>query len=186
MIDPRAVTDDAELRLQTSKQMKALSNVTRHRILNALQDGPATTTQLAERLRLAKGSMSFHVRVLEEAGLVGVVETRQVRGTTARYYGPTAKNLQLRRPEPGERDILLRHAVADLEASPRPAERTVRLTQIRLTEAEFAEFKRRVEALAKEFSALHTPGAPTASLAVALFRPPDPADPAASETQGDT
>ncbi|MET9134995.1 helix-turn-helix domain-containing protein [Streptomyces antibioticus] len=46
---------------------------------------PATITQSAEKVGLAKGSYSYHVRLLERAGLVKVVRTRKVRGVTERH-----------------------------------------------------------------------------------------------------
>ena len=64
----------------TDEQLRAVSNLTRHRIMAVLRFEPATITQIAERVGLAKGSSSYHVRLLERAGLVKVVRTRKVRG----------------------------------------------------------------------------------------------------------
>jgi DNA-binding transcriptional ArsR family regulator len=57
----------------------------RHRIVNALRQRPATLGQLASAMGLAKGTISFHVRVLREAGLVRVAGTQHVRGGTEQY-----------------------------------------------------------------------------------------------------
>ena len=54
----------------------------RHRIVNVLRQRPTTLGQLASAMRLAKGTISFHVRVLREAGLVRVAGTQHVRGGT--------------------------------------------------------------------------------------------------------
>jgi DNA-binding transcriptional ArsR family regulator len=84
----------------TDEQLRAVSNLTRHRIMAVLRFEPATITQIAERVGLAKGSSSYHVRLLERAGLVKVVRTRKVRGVTERYYAMAARSIVL--PDPGE------------------------------------------------------------------------------------
>ena len=66
-----------------------------------LRDGPATITQIAERLGIAKGSSNHHVKILAKAGLVAVVETRKVGGVTEQYYamtGRTGSSCRSRRP----------------------------------------------------------------------------------------
>lgn len=76
-------TDDLPetFHVTTDEQLRAVSNLTRHRIMAVLRFEPATITQIAERVGLAKGSSSYHVRLLERAGLVKVVRTRKVRGS---------------------------------------------------------------------------------------------------------
>lgn len=49
---------------------KALADESRLRILNLLADGPASLSQVAERLGLAKSTVIHHIRVLRTAGLV--------------------------------------------------------------------------------------------------------------------
>ncbi len=69
----------------------------------------------------------------------------------------------------------MRHAVADLEASPADGERHVRMAHLRLTDEQFAELGTRLNALADEFRELSDPPAlPDTSLVFALFRPPAP------------
>ena len=89
--------DDA-LTVDSAEQHRALGTLTRHRILGLLLDRAMTGAQLAEALGVLKGSVSFHLRTLERAGLVRVVRTRPVRGVTERYYGRTARRFDLDRP----------------------------------------------------------------------------------------
>ncbi|MFJ7264390.1 ArsR/SmtB family transcription factor [Streptomyces globosus] len=159
------------LHVTTDEQLRAVSNLTRHRIMAVLRFEPATITQIAERVGLAKGSSSYHVRLLERAGLVKVVRTRKVRGVTERYYAPAARSIVLPNPATGQPDVLMRHVVADLEASPVDARRHVRLAHLRLTEEQFAELGERLQALADEYRELSDPSLPDVSLAFALFRP---------------
>jgi DNA-binding transcriptional ArsR family regulator len=166
-------TDDLPetFHVTTDEQLRAVSNLTRHRIMAVLRFEPATITQLAERLGLAKGSSSYHVRLLERAGLVKVVRTRKVRGVTERYYAMAARSVSLPDPGQGEPDVLMRHAVADLEAAPLEGERHVRMAHLRLTDEQFAELGARLHALAEEYQQLSDPSLPDVSLAFALFRP---------------
>lgn len=169
----RMPTDDLPetFHVTTDDQLRAVSNLTRHRIMAVLRFEPATITQIAQRVGLAKGSSSYHVRLLERAGLVKVVRTRKVRGVTERYYAMAARSIMLPDPGPGQPDVLLRNAVADLEASPADGERHVRMAHLRLTEEQFTELGERLQALADEYRALSDPSLPDASLVFALFQP---------------
>ncbi|GAA4605573.1 hypothetical protein GCM10023107_72570 [Actinoplanes octamycinicus] len=161
---------DQTFHVTTAEQLRAVSNLTRHRIMAVLRFEPATITQIAERVGLAKGSSSYHVRLLERAGLVKVVRTRKVRGVTERYYAIAAASIALPDPGVGEPDVLMRHAVADLEAAP-TGERHVRMAHLRLTDAQFTELGKRLQALADEYRALSDPALPDVSMVFALFRP---------------
>ncbi|MBB4689740.1 ArsR/SmtB family transcription factor [Amycolatopsis jiangsuensis] len=157
--------------IRTTEQLRAVNNVVRHRVLAALRDGPATITQLAERLGLAKGSSSYHVRVLERAGLIHVVRTRKVRGVVERYYAHVGRRIVLPEPVAGQRDVLMQHALADLATAPEGTPRYVRMQHTRIGEAQFAEFERRLGELLDDLRDARDPDAPAATAAVAFFRP---------------
>lgn len=61
----------------------------RARLLDALA-GPASATELAKRLGLTRQKVNYHLRVLESAGLVELVEVRQRRGCTERVMRRSA------------------------------------------------------------------------------------------------
>jgi hypothetical protein len=103
-----------------------------------------------------------------------VVRTRKVRGVTERYYAMAAQSIVLPDPGEGGPDVLMRHAVADLEAAPADGERHVRMAHLRLTDEQFAELGARLQALADEYRRLSDPSLPDVSLAFALFRPAQP------------
>jgi DNA-binding transcriptional ArsR family regulator len=158
------------LEVTTGEQVKALGNLTRHRLLGLLLHQAATTSQLADGLGVLKGSVSFHLRLLETAGLVRVVRTRKVRGVTERYYGRTARRYEiLADPSTGARGLPLRTALAELEATTPSADELVRGTRARLTEAQLRDFRQRLTALTDELHATHTEGAAMVNLTVALF-----------------
>ncbi|MGH3168315.1 MAG: ArsR/SmtB family transcription factor [Trebonia sp.] len=87
--------EEQPLVLREAAHFKALGHPVRHRIVNALRQRPATLRQLAEAMDLAKGTVSFHVRVLREAGLVRLAETRHVRGGTEQYFALTSGSFRL-------------------------------------------------------------------------------------------
>jgi DNA-binding transcriptional ArsR family regulator len=168
------------LELETDQQLHAIGSLARHRVLRVLRDGPATVTQIAERLGIAKGSSNYHVKVLVKAGLISVVETRKVRGVTELYYGRSDKVIGVPKSSTG-RDILMRHALADVEAAAPEHERDERLKHLRLSPEDFALAVQKVVALHAELKAMHDPDQPAADLFTALYRPVDTRGPRGSE-----
>nr|WP_229874332.1 sigma-70 family RNA polymerase sigma factor [Amycolatopsis deserti] len=82
-----------------------------------------------------------------------------------------ARSIVLSDPGAGGPGVLMRHAVADLEASPVDGERHVRMAHLRLTDEQFAVLGARLHALADEYRELSDPSLPDASLVFALFHP---------------
>lgn len=56
--------------------LKALADTSRIRVVNALLEKPHCAEELSERLRLAPSTISFHLRRLEDAGLVTKSKTQ--------------------------------------------------------------------------------------------------------------
>jgi DNA-binding transcriptional ArsR family regulator len=160
-------------RVETDQQLHAVGSLARHRVLRVLRDGPATVTQIADRLGIAKGSSHYHVGVLAKAGLIRVVETRKVRGVEERYYAMAATAIALPESGPGEPERLMRHALADLESAPANDQKTVRLKHARLSPAAFGAFEARLHALIDELTELSDPQESAADLFVAFYRPQD-------------
>jgi DNA-binding transcriptional ArsR family regulator len=160
-------------RVETDQQLHAVGSLARHRVLRVLRDGPATVTQIAERLGIAKGSSHYHVRVLAKAGLIHIVETRKVRGIEERYYGMVALAIALPDTGAGAPEFLMRHALADLESAPASDQKTVMLKHARLSRAAFGAFEARLHALIDELTELSDPADAAADLFVAFYRPRD-------------
>lgn len=59
--------------------LQALSDESRRTVLEALKRGPATVSELATLLPIARPGVSRHLRVLREAGLVEVRQDAQWR-----------------------------------------------------------------------------------------------------------
>ncbi|HEU0212621.1 MAG TPA: metalloregulator ArsR/SmtB family transcription factor [Jiangellaceae bacterium] len=59
--------------------LRALSDGSRRTVLEVLRDHPATVSELADLLPIARPGVSRHLRVLREAGLVDVHHDAQWR-----------------------------------------------------------------------------------------------------------
>jgi DNA-binding transcriptional ArsR family regulator len=139
--------------------MIGMSDQEHDRILGQLRAGPATIARLAKRLGMAEGVLSYHLAVLTQTGRVRVASTRRVRGVPERTYASVG-SAPGGPPAPAA-------AVPGSPSSPRM--RDVR--QVAVDAPTFYEFAERLSALADEFSARGTPGAPVAELSIALHRP---------------
>jgi DNA-binding transcriptional ArsR family regulator len=65
--------------MQLDQTFSALSDPTRRAILTMLARGEATVSQLAEPFSLSQPTISKHLKVLEEAGLIEQVRHAQTR-----------------------------------------------------------------------------------------------------------
>lgn len=86
---------DDVLTITRPDQLHALSNATRWRIVGRLLDGPASVQELARALGTAKGTIGHHVRVLDAAGLIRIVERTRVRGVVEKRYARVARQFRL-------------------------------------------------------------------------------------------
>src|SRR5438105_765892 len=116
MTDQTTITDqnphpDYELQevlqLTTPEQFKAIGDPTRTKILGLIAQRAATTKQIAEALRLPKGTVGHHLRVLEWTGLIRVGRPRPARAITEKYYGRVARLYRSSTDmcEPGTADV---------------------------------------------------------------------------------
>jgi DNA-binding transcriptional ArsR family regulator len=110
-----------------TEQLRALADDVRLRIVALLRERAETTTELAEQVGLAKGTVAHHLKVLEAAGLVKVVRTRRVRALTESFYGRVARLYVIK------------------STDEKPQER------VRLSPADAESFRRRVERLLRDF-----------------------------------
>ncbi|MFC8964406.1 MULTISPECIES: helix-turn-helix transcriptional regulator [unclassified Streptomyces] len=117
--------------ISAPEQFAALAHPLRQRLLFALGHRPATTSQLAVQLDARKGNVSHHLKVLREAGLVHVAETRQVRGGTEQYYQRTARRMLVTEPQPAGTAAMFAGVAQEVERS--PAEVGLTLRHLRLS-----------------------------------------------------
>ena len=87
VVGVRTDTTGVEARARTehlARRLKAMADPTRLAILDALRRGPRTVTELASAFALAQPTVSNHVRVLREAGLVSDVRDGTRRNLVVR------------------------------------------------------------------------------------------------------
>jgi DNA-binding transcriptional ArsR family regulator len=138
--------------LSSSAQLKAIANGTRSDVLNLLSERAATVSQLAETLGKPKGTVGYHTKVLEDAGLIRVVRTNQVRAMTEKYYGRTGRTLVFGKTPKADDPLWfvndsLKHMDFDSDSAfPMFTSRVARIP-----EEHVAEFAERIKALAEEF-----------------------------------
>jgi predicted ArsR family transcriptional regulator len=120
-----------------------------------------STSEIANALRLAHGTVAHHVKVLERAALIRVVRTRKVRAVTEKYYGRVAR-LYIVSTEGFLPDDLPEEArgfaVAALqqaaeEVGPRwgGTDTEFGIAHVRLAKTEAVRFMRRLERLFRDF-----------------------------------
>lgn len=170
------------LDVDTPRQMKALADPVRHRILGIIQSRPATAKQIADRLKMPPGTIGHHLQVLESAGLAKVVARRLVRGIVAKYYTRTARIFTYNFPDvvTGKVPTLVRFltdardelAETLVDGGPDRLVKTA-FPHTRLTAERQAYYERRLMELVEEFIAEPVTGEGTVySLSVAFFQSP--------------
>ncbi len=141
------------MRADSTEHYKALGNPTREQVMALLSERAATITQLAAAMGKPKGSVGYHVKVLEQAGLVRVVRTNKVRAMTEKYYGRTARTVILGKANEDDPFFMLdavrrEAAVVDDEALP-----MFTMRRARITEEQAVAFTERLLELSEEFLA---------------------------------
>lgn len=82
-----------EFVISEPEQFKALSDRKRLSILSILVEKQATVSQLAEEIGDIPANVHYHVKLLERAGLIRLVETREKSGILEKYYRAVAGRL---------------------------------------------------------------------------------------------
>jgi DNA-binding transcriptional ArsR family regulator len=159
------------------EQLKALGDDLRSRIVVLLRERAQSTTELAEQLKLPKGTVGHHVKVLEKAGLIRVVRTRQVRALTESYYGRTARLFLLKSEDADAEDAQnavtasLRRAIEEMLPPVEGDRASSAVLRMRLSAADARRFEQRLDKLQRDFLAVHEdPDGRPYGLIVSLFR----------------
>jgi DNA-binding transcriptional ArsR family regulator len=143
-----------EVVADTPTALKAMGSETRLLILDLLLDRAATTAQLSDVLEIPRGTVGYHMKVLEAAGLVHIVRTKKVRALTEKYYGRVGRTIVMGGPVSDTDPLSMVHAalrdVRHVEGEALPMF-TVR--RARISEERAAEFADALAELAAEFAA---------------------------------
>jgi DNA-binding transcriptional ArsR family regulator len=159
------------------EQLRALGGEVRSRIITLLNERAASTTELAGVLGIAKGTVAHHLKVLERAGLIRVVATRQIRAVTERYYGRVARLFVLQTDDTDKSfgggalaAVMLRNAAEEiLPADVETARVTAGLTHARLRPADARRLSMRLNKIFAAISDADDPEGEPYGLAAALY-----------------
>jgi len=162
-------------------QFKALGDDLRTEIVVLLRDHASSTTELAEKLGLPKGTVAHHLKVLEKAGLVRVVRTRKVRAVTEKYFGRTARLFVFKSTTDADGEDVrnvaaasLRRAAEELLPIGDDGRTTFAVVRARLSDADAKRFTKRLERLIDDVRVADTKKGREYGLAAALYdRAPD-------------
>jgi DNA-binding transcriptional ArsR family regulator len=156
-------------------QLRALSDEVRGRIIALLRERAASASELGGLLKMPKGTVGHHLKVLERAGLVHVVRTRRVRAVTEKYYGRVARLFIYRSCDEDADELLhgvgatsLRIAAAEVAAAPEVAMHA--LLRVRLDVTAAKRFNRRLDKLVADGRAAETADGEDWGLAAAFYR----------------
>jgi DNA-binding transcriptional ArsR family regulator len=89
---PRKPRVQAE-RARATQELRALAHPLRLRLVEEFAGQARTTMQVAEAMGEPPTRLYHHVNALERAGILRLARTRQVRGTTEKYYEVARKRL---------------------------------------------------------------------------------------------
>jgi DNA-binding transcriptional ArsR family regulator len=156
-------------------QLRALADDLRTGIVSLLRSRARSTQELARDLGVPKGTIGHHLKVLERAGLVRVVRTRQVRAVTEKFYGRTAHLFLFAAEDAAdERGLgasLFRQSAREIDASPHVA--TFGQAMARLTPEDVLRLERRLERLWDDFAAADSPDGAPYRMPCALYQTRD-------------
>jgi DNA-binding transcriptional ArsR family regulator len=162
-----------EVVLTEASQLKAIAHPARTRLLNALETRPRSAKQLADDLDLTHGNAGHHLKVLERAGLVEVIEERRVRALTERIFAPAYDRLRIEVGGGGVDKLRFLFDQAAREVAPedeQPFDDQGRLYSVRMSPSSAAEFVERVVSLADEFAAAEEDSGELFGLAAAVYK----------------
>ena len=154
------------LELTRPEQLKALGDAFRQKILALLVEHASTTQELAEQLKAPTSTVAHHLQVLAEAGLIRVVQTRQVRALTQKYFGCTARSYvsisQVENEASHAVTEILSQAVKNIALQPNNTRfLSTSLGYARISRVQAETFARHLQQLTEEFENLNTPGEDT-------------------------
>ncbi len=85
----REITDPSHIKILVDEKRQEVLNVLR----NSKQ--AMTVKQISEKLGVKPANVHFHVKKLEDIGILHLVKTEEIHGIIAKYYEPTAMIFKL-------------------------------------------------------------------------------------------
>lgn len=77
--------------LNTLEEIKTVSDPIRLKIIMTLGARPKTAQDLSDALGVSRSKIHYHLKILEQNGIIEVVDTELINGITQKYFLPVAK-----------------------------------------------------------------------------------------------
>ena len=77
--------------LDTLEEVNIVSDPIRLKIIMTLGATPKTAQDLSDALGVSRSKIHYHLKILEQNGIVEVVDTELINGITQKYFLPVAK-----------------------------------------------------------------------------------------------
>ena len=170
---------DAVFVVDDLETLRILTDPLRMQILEMLDSEPQTVNQVAEKIGLTSSRLYYHFNLLEEYGLIQVVETRAVNNMIEKLYWVVAEDIDIDKsllefsPQKVQeglfsvisssldstrsemlRSLQARRHNLDHGAKPNPRDLVIQKTRKRLTDEVYQDFVKRVRQLLKDFANL--------------------------------
>jgi predicted transcriptional regulator len=171
------------VRLETTEQVvAAMGDLRRMRILEILTERQASVKELSELIHESPQTTHYHTKMLEKAGLIAIVEKREVRGALEKFYRAVDGRFVVGdiagRAAPEFGIGLVQNFVDMLRYSAETTDGegiSLNVLGIQTDPARAKEFQQRLADLVKEFQALDTPEGKHFALIAGVFPIPDDA-----------
>ena len=77
--------------LNTLEEINIVSDPIRLKIIMSLGTTPKTAQDLSDALEVSRSKIHYHLKILEQNGIIEVVDTELINGITQKYFLPVAK-----------------------------------------------------------------------------------------------
>ena len=163
---------DTERPAATAADLRALGHPLRLRILRLCIDTELTNAELAAELDRDPGTVLHHVRTLVEHGFLRPTEPRRGRrGAVERPYTITGKSWRLRMgPSAAHTRTVLQAVAEELADAPDDAVITTVRLGVRLTDADVADLRARLQGIGDEFVQRDDPAGTAVGIVLAAHR----------------
>lgn len=77
--------------LKTLEEINIVSDPIRLKIIMTLGTTPKTAQDLSDAMGVSRSKIHYHLKILQENGIIEVVDTELINGITQKYFLPVAK-----------------------------------------------------------------------------------------------
>lgn len=77
--------------LKSLEEINIVSDPIRLKIIMTLGTTPKTAQDLSDSMGVSRSKIHYHLKILEENGIIKVVDTELINGITQKYFLPVAK-----------------------------------------------------------------------------------------------